>query len=109
MRTPISAATTRGATDPRGLFWQCFSALEMLVRDVGASMHSCSFHLGQSAGSIAHGVARLHPDKWPGVLMGAAIIAGLAYVLAAARRRTRRIRARTPAITRRANKSDVIA
>lgn len=55
------------------------------LRDVMASVHSCSFHLGQAAGTIAHGFARLHPDKLPGLAVSAAILVAIAYALACVR------------------------
>ena len=55
------------------------------VRDVMASVHSCSFYLGQASGPIAHGFARLHPDKSPGLVVSGAIVVALAYALAQVR------------------------
>ena len=55
------------------------------VRDVMASVHSCSFYLGQASGPIAHGFARLHPDKSPGLVVSGAIVVAIAFVVARVR------------------------
>ena len=55
------------------------------VRDVMASVLSCSFYLGQASGAIAHGFARLHPDKSPGLIVSGAIVVALAFALAQVR------------------------
>jgi len=88
-RIAADTAIARGARALRRQLWEFFSALEMKLRAVGVSIHSCSFHLGQSAGPIAHGFARLHPDKWHGLLVGAAIIAAVAYAFVRTRWRNR--------------------
>jgi hypothetical protein len=79
------------------------------VRDVMASVHSCSFYLGQASGTIAHGFARLHPDRLSGLAVSAAVVVAIAYSLDRVRYGAAWSRAKRTRITRSANKSDVIA
>ena len=81
----MTSVVTRSGGMLRDTYWSLSSGL----RDVMASVHSCSFYLGQAAGPIAHGFARLHPDKSPGLIVGAAILVAVAYAFARARWRKR--------------------
>lgn len=73
----MSTAVTRGRCLLFDTFWSFSSGL----REIMASVHSCSFHLGQAAGPIAHGFARLHPDRVPGLVISAVLVA-IAYAVA---------------------------
>lgn len=74
----MSTAVTRGRCLLFDTFWSFSSGL----REILASVHSCSFHLGQAAGPIAHGFARLHPDRVPGIVVSAAVLVAVAYAAA---------------------------
>lgn len=74
----MSAAVTRTRCALLETFW----SLSRGLREIMASIHSCSFHLGQAAGPIAHGFARLHPDRVPGLVVSAAVLVAIAYAVA---------------------------
>ena len=81
-REAAQLAMSSAVSRSRCLLFDTFWTISHGLREFLASVHSCSFHLGQAAGPIAHGFARLHPDRVPGLVVSAAVIVAFAYAVA---------------------------